>query len=437
MRDMLNSRNAGAYKSCRSMEKKKHTRTERSERKMKYIVVLGDGMADEPIAELDGKTPLAYANTPNMDRLSKLSEIGMVHTIPDGMSPGSDTANLSVMGYDPKKYYSGRSPLEALSIGVPMKADDIAIRCNIVTISEDEVPFAEKTIIDHSASEISTEDCAVLLEEVARELADETYQFYVGTSYRHCLIWNRGQVVELTPPHDVLGQVIGQYLPKDAALRHMMERSYDILAKHPINIERKKQGLNPANCCWFWGAGTKPMLSSFEEKTGKKGMMVSAVDLLKGIAVGAGMGVALVEGANGGLHTNYAGKVEAAVKAVTKDGYDFTYIHVEAPDEMGHQGSLERKLQAIEYLDSRVIGPVVEQMEAAGEDFRLLVLPDHPTPLRVRTHTSDDVPYMLYDSTDLQQHTWSYNEEEGRQSGNKVAQGHLLIDKFLEQRAAK
>ncbi len=399
---------------------------------MKYIVVLGDGMADEPIEELGGKTPLAYANTPNLDRLSKLSEVGMVHTIPDGMSPGSDTANLSVMGYDPKLYYSGRSPLEALSIGVPMKDTDIAIRCNIVTISEDDVPFEEKTIIDHSSSEISTEDCSVLLQEVMKELANETYQFYVGTSYRHCLIWDRGEVVELTPPHDVLGRVIGEYLPKEEALRQMMKKSYEILVNHPINIERKKQGLNPANCCWFWGAGTKPMLSSFEEKTGIKGMMVSAVDLLKGIAVGAGMGVALVEGANGGLHTNYEGKVEAAVKAVTEDGYDFTYIHVEAPDEMGHQGSVERKVQAIEYLDTRVIGPVVEKMEAAGEDFRLLVLPDHPTPIRVRTHTSDNVPYMLYDSTKKEEHTWNYNEEEGRNSGNFVAQGHKLIDKFLQ-----
>jgi len=399
---------------------------------MKYIIVLGDGMADEPIEALGGKTPLAYADTPNMDKLSKLSEVGMVHTIPDGMSPGSDTANLSVMGYDPKKYYSGRSPLEALSIGVPMKDTDIAIRCNIVTISEEEDVFEEKTIIDHSSSEISTEDCAVLLQEVEKQLANEIYQFYVGTSYRHCLIWNQGSVVKLTPPHDVLGQKIAPHLPKDEMLREMMKKSYEILVNHPINIERKKQGLNPANCCWFWGAGTKPMLSSFEEKTGKKGMMVSAVDLLKGIAVGAGMGVALVEGANGGLHTNYAGKVDAAVKAVAEDGYDFAYIHVEAPDEMGHQGSVERKVQAIEFLDEKVIGPVVEKMEAIGEDFRLLVLPDHPTPIRARTHTSDNVPYMLYDSTDLQKHDWDYTEEDGKMSGNFVAEGHKLIDKFLQ-----
>lgn len=399
---------------------------------MKYIVVLGDGMADEPIEALDGKTPLAYAHTPNLDRLSKVSEIGMVHTIPDGMNPGSDTANLSVMGYDPRLYYSGRSPLEALSIGVPMKDTDISLRCNIVTLSEEDVPFEERIIADHSSSEISTEDCAVLVQAVAEKMEDDTYRFYVGTSYRHCLIWNQGQVVELTPPHDILGQKIGRYLPEDERLLAMMKRSYEILEKHPINIERKRQGLNPANCCWFWGAGTRPALSSFEEKTGKRGMMVSAVDLLKGIAVGAGMGVALVEGANGGLHTNYAGKVAAAVKAVIRDGYDFAYIHVEAPDEMGHQGSVERKVLSIEYLDEQVIGPVVEQMKESGEDFRLLVLPDHPTPIRVRTHTSDDVPYLLYDSTVLQQHDWNYNEEEGRRSGNLIVPGHRLIDKLLQ-----
>lgn len=395
---------------------------------MKYIVVLGDGMADLPIEELGGKTPLAYAKTETMDALSKKAEIGLVHTIPDGMKPGSDTANLSVLGYDPKVYYSGRSPLEALSIGVPMKDTDIAIRCNIVTISEEDVPFEEKTIIDHSSSEISTEDCAVLLKAVMDELANETYQFYVGTSYRHCLIWDKGEVVELTPPHDVLGRVIKEYLPADKALYEMMKKSYDILVNHPINVERKKQGLNPANCCWFWGAGTKPMLSSFEEKTGKKGMMVSAVDLLKGIAVGAGMGVAEVKGANGGLHTNYAGKVDAAMKALTEEGYDFAYIHVEAPDEMGHQGSVERKVKAIEYLDKKVIKPVVDYMNEKGVDFRMLVLPDHPTPICVRTHTSDSVPYMLYDSTNLLDKSWNYNEDEAKESGNFVAKGHELID---------
>ena len=398
----------------------------------KFIVVLGDGMADEPIESLGGKTPIQYADTPALDRLSKLSEIGLVHTIPEGMKPGSDTANLSVLGYDPKIYYSGRSPLEALSIGVPMKDTDIALRCNIVTISENDVPFEEQVIIDHSSGEISTEDCAVLLNAVKEELQNETYQFYVGTSYRHCLIWNRGQVLELSQPHDVLGQVIGQYLPSDENLLYMMKRSYEILKDHPLNIERKKQGLNPANCCWFWGAGTKPMLSSFEEKNGVKGMMVSAVDLLKGIAVGADMGVAHVEGANGGLNTNYEGKTKAAYDAL-KNGYDFVYIHVEAPDEMGHQGSVEKKVKSIEYLDQRVIGPLTKALDEDKTDYRLLVMPDHPTPIRVRTHTADSVPYLLYDSTQLQSHTWNYNEKDAKESGNFVAEGHTIIDKLLQK----
>ncbi len=400
---------------------------------MKYIVVLGDGMADEAIEALDGKTIIEYANTPCLDKISKASEIGMVHTIPEGMSPGSDTANLSVLGYDPKKYYSGRSPLEALSIGVSMTDTDIALRCNIVTISDDDVPFEEKTIIDHSADEISTEDCAVLLNAVKAQLENEMYHFYVGTSYRHCLIWNHGEVVSLTPPHDVLTQKIGQYLPSDAVLLDMMKKSYEILKNHPMNIERKKKGLNPANCCWFWGAGTKPMLSSFEEKTGKKGMMISAVDLLKGIAVGAGMGVANVEGANGGLHTNYEGKTDAAIKALLEDGYDFAYIHVEAPDEMGHQGSMERKIQAVENLDQRVIKRLMAALDEKNVDYRMLVLPDHPTPIRVRTHTADNVPYLLYDSTDAQNHDWNYNEKDALNSGNYIEEGFTLIDYLFEK----
>ena len=385
-------------------------------------------MADRPIAELGDQTPLAYAETPTMDQLAAVSEIGMVHTIPDEMKPGSDTANLSVLGYNPRIYYSGRSPLEALSIGVDMKDTDIALRCNLVTLSEEEENYEDRTIIDHSSGEISTADAAVLLDAVREGLENETYKFYVGTSYRHLLIWDRGEVVELTQPHDALGQTIGQYLPEDAVLREMMKKSYDILVNHPINVERKKKGLNPANSCWFWGAGTKPALSSFEEKTHLKGAMISAVDLLKGIAVGASMKVIEVEGANGGLNTNYEGKAQAAIDVLTKEGYDFAYIHVEAPDEMGHQGSVERKVKAIEYLDSRVIKPVKEGLEAAGEDFRMLVLPDHPTPICMRTHSSDSVPYLLYDSTDLQQHDWKYNEAEGESSGNYVACGHEIID---------
>ncbi len=400
---------------------------------MKYIVVLGDGMADEPIAEIGGKTPLAHANTPMMDELAGKSVVGLSATIPEGMSPGSDTANLAVLGYNPKKYYTGRSPLEALSIGVPMKDTDIALRCNIVTVSEEDVPYAERTIIDHSSSEISTEDAAVLLEAVKKELQDDIYSYYVGTSYRHLLIWDKGQVVPLTPPHDILGKVIGDYLPKEAKLREMMEKSYDILNNHPLNVERAAKGLHKANSIWFWGAGTRPALDSFEEKTGKKGVMISAVDLLKGIAIGAGMKVIEVPGADGTLHTNYVGKAQAAVDALTKEGYDFAYVHVEAPDEMGHQGSLPNKLEAIESLDAKVIRTVVEGMKAAGEEFRLLIMPDHPTPIRCRTHTSDPVPFLLYDSTMERRRIGFYNEEEAKASGILYPEGYKLIDTLFEK----
>lgn len=399
---------------------------------MKYVVVLGDGMADLPMKELDNKTPLEYANTPMMDELAAKGEIGMAKTVPQGMSPGSDTANLAVMGYDPVKYYSGRSPLEALSIGVAMKDTDVAIRCNVVTVSEEEENYADKTMIDHSSSEIDTEDAAILLQAVMDEMANDTYQFYVGTSYRHCLIWNEGQVVSLTPPHDILEKTIGAYLPENKMLRYMQERSYEILSKHPLNLERKKKGLHPANSIWFWGAGTKPALDSFEEKYGKKGVMVSAVDLLKGIAVGGGLTNKVVEGANGGLHTNYEGKAQAAVDALMKEGYDFAYIHVEAPDEMGHQGSVERKICAIEYLDQRIIRLVKEQLDEYNEPYRMLILPDHPTPICERTHTSDPVPYLLYDSTIEQQNTWNYCEADAKTSEHVFDEGYKLMDYFLQ-----
>ena len=398
---------------------------------MKYLVILGDGMADYPLEELGNKTPLEYANTPMMDSLAQKGEMGLVHTIPEGMSPGSDTANLSVLGYNPKKYYSGRSPLEALSIGVPMKETDVSLRCNFVTLSETEDTYEKRTMIDHSSGEISTEDAAVLVEAV-KPLLEEAYQLYVGTSYRHCLIWEQGKVVELAQPHDILGQCIENYLPKEEKLFEMMKKSYDILVNHPINIERKKKGLNPANSCWFWGAGTRPALDSFEEKTKKTGAMISAVDLLKGIAVGTSMKVIEVEGANGGLHTNYAGKANAALDVLLKDDYDFVYVHLEGPDEMGHQGSVERKIKAIENLDDKIIRPIVEGLEAAGVSFRMLVLPDHPTPICLRTHTSDAVPYVLYDSTNIQNHNWCYNEKEAATTGNEVEKGHEIIDALLE-----
>lgn len=390
-------------------------------------------MADEPVEALGGQTPLAYAKTPAMDDLAAKGEIGLVHTIPEGMHPGSDTANLSVLGYNPRQYYTGRSPLEALSIGVAMKEGDVALRCNMVTLTEDDAPYEEQTILDHSSSEISTKDAQVLMEAVTSQMADEMYQFYVGTGYRHCLIWKNGTVAELTAPHDVLEQKIGQYLPKEEKLLEMQKRSYEILKDHPLNKERKAKGLNPANSFWFWGAGTKPGLSSFQEAHHKKGAMISAVDLLKGIAVGAGMDNIIVEGANAGLDTNYEGKAQAAVKALTEDGYDFVYVHVEAPDEMGHQGSAERKIKAIEYLDQRVIRLVREGLEKAGEDYRMLVMPDHPTPVRLRTHTSSPVPYLLYDSTSIQNRQWKYQEDQAMESGNKIAHGWDMMRYLFQE----
>ena len=399
---------------------------------MKYIIVLGDGMADEPIDALGGKTPLEVAKKDTMDALAKKGEIGIAYMVPEGMSPGSDTANLSVCGYDPKIYYTGRSPLEALSIGVDMKDTDVAIRCNVVTLSEEDCAYEDRTVLDHSAGEISTEDAAVLVEAVKEGLKRDGYEFYVGTSYRHLLIWNHGTVVELTPPHDILTKQIGAYLPTDVVLRDMMKQSYEILKDHPINVSRREQGLNPANSIWFWGAGTKPNLSAFEEKTGKKGVMISAVDLLKGIGVGTSMKNVIVEGANGGLHTNYEGKAKAALDALLEDGYDFAYIHVEAPDEMGHQGLLPEKIQAIEWLDEKVVKVLTEGLDVAGEAYRMLILPDHPTPIRARTHTAGPVPYVLYDSKKNTDSQLIYSERTAQETGNVWKDGYQLIDYLLE-----
>lgn len=398
---------------------------------MKYIVILCDGMADEPLESLGGRTPLEAARTPGMDRLAGNSEIGMVRTVPEGMAPGSDTANLSVIGYDPRKYYSGRSPLEALSIGADMAADDVSFRCNLVTLSENEEKYEDRHILDHSSGEISTAEAAELMEALKTGLQREGYTFYTGISYRHLLIQSKGKVVDLTAPHDILTKRIGEYLPGDPVLREMMVKSYDILKDHPVNIKRREQGKNPANSAWFWGAGTRPALISFEKKNGVKGAMISAVDLLKGIAVGAEMDNITVEGANGGLDTNYAGKGQAAVKALIRDGYDFVYVHIEAPDEMGHQGSAENKILAIERIDEKIICPVVQAFQEAGTDFRMLILPDHPTPVRVRTHTGDPVPYLLYDSTGNVDGPDTYSEKTGAQTGIYVAEGYTLLSRLL------
>ncbi len=399
---------------------------------MKYIILLSDGMAGRPLEELGGRTTLEAARTPVMDGLAKRAEIGMASMVPEEMVPGSDTANLSVMGYDPKIYYTGRSPLEALSIGVDMDAADVSYRCNVVTLTEEDGAYEDQRLLDHSSGEIATEDAAVLIGAVKAELEKEGYEFYTGTSYRHLLIWKNGELIELTPPHDILTERIGEYLPENAIFREMMEKSYEILKNHPINIERKKQGKNPANSLWFWGGGTRPSLASFQEKTGKRGAMISAVDLLKGIAVGAGMDNISVEGANGGLYTNYEGKADAAVKALLEQGYDFVYIHVEAPDEMGHMGVIQDKITAIENIDGRVLKRIVEAMEASSEDYRLMVLPDHPTPVCVRTHTSGPVPYLLYDSRTESEGIHIYNEKEAAKSRHIWKEGYRLIDHLLE-----
>lgn len=397
---------------------------------MKYIVVLGDGMADEPIPALGGRTPLDAAVTPVLDELAGKGTLGTVQNVPAGMAPGSDVANLSVLGYDPAANYSGRSPLEALSVGVQMEDDDVIFRSNIVTLTEPE-PYAQKTILDHSSGEISTADADILMDAIRAEFNNDTFRFYTGTSYRHILVWKHGRVSVLEPPHDHLGKVIGDYLPQEKVLRDMMERSFDILNNHPLNLARTAAGKHKANSLWFWGAGTKPKVQNFKEKTGLTGAMISAVDLLKGIAVGAGMKVYNVPGATGSIDTNWEGKAQAAIDALLKDGCDYAYIHVEAPDEMGHQGRVEDKVKSIEYLDSRLIARVKQAMEAAGEDYRMLILPDHPTPLRIRTHTSNPVPYLLYDSTHEQKKRERFTEESARNADNFEPNGYKLLERFL------
>ncbi len=398
---------------------------------MKYVIVLADGMADLPIDELGGKTPMEYAATPCMDALACSGEMGMARTVPDSMKPGSDVANLAVMGYNPLKCYSGRSPLEALSVGVSMKDTDVVFRCNIVTLSEDE-PYAEKTILDHSSGEISTEDADILMDAVRQAFQNEEFRFYTGTSYRHITVWDQGEILDLEPPHDHLGKVIGPFLPANKIFRAMMEKSFDILNNHPLNIQRAKEGKNKANSLWFWGAGTKPALQNFYEKTGLSGTMISAVDLLKGIAVGAGMEVAYVEGATGSLDTNYRGKAQAALSALLVDCKDFAYIHIEAPDEMGHQGNAAHKVQSIEEIDKNVISVVKNGLDQAGESYRMLILPDHPTPICKRTHTSDPVPYLLYDSNCSDRKLTTFSEKTAAATGIFQPDGYRLIEMLIQ-----
>lgn len=403
---------------------------------MKYLIVLGDGMADRPLTELKGMTPLEYAATPNFDKLAAKSSVGLVKTVPDGMKPGSDVANLSVLGYDPKRYYSGRSPLEALSIGVIMKPGDVAVRTNLVTLSDEE-KLEDKTMLDYSAGEIPTEEARKIIESVEEELGSEKLKFYSGVSYRHCLIETNGTTAtKLTPPHDISGKKVGEYLPQGemgGEMRELIRRSGEILAEHPVNVKRRAEGKRPATHVWFWGAGTKPTLDTFFSKFGLKGAIVSAVDLLKGIAKGTEMYAPCVKGATGTLSTNWKGKVEA-VKDCFKSGIDYVYLHFEAPDECGHQGDIPGKIAAIEKVDE-ALGELKEFLDSTGEDYKIAVLPDHPTPIEVRTHTSSPVPYMIYDSRKPVDSGLKYNEKDA-QNGEYLDNGQMIIAKMTEDKNA-
>lgn len=401
---------------------------------MKYIVMLGDGMADYPVEALGGKTPLEVAKKPNIDRLARGGRLGMVKTVPDGLKPGSDVANLSAMGYDPLKCYTGRSPLEAVSIGIQMDDTDVAFRCNLVTLSDD-AEYAEKTMVDYSSGEITTAEAAELIRAVDEAFRTDEILFYPGISYRHCMIWHQGPVgLNLTPPHDISDRKITEYLPQNPVILDLMKRSYEILKAHPINQDRMARGLNPANSIWLWGEGTRPGVTGFEAAYGVKASVISAVDLIKGIGLCAGMKVIEVEGATGNIDTNFKGKEEAALKTLL-DGQDLVYIHVEAPDECGHHGDLEGKIQAIERIDQDIVGPLLKGLEEAGEDYSILVMPDHPTPISIKTHISDPIPYLLYCSTDVTDSGIdTYTEKTGKSTGVYVEPGYLLMQQLLKNK---
>lgn len=405
---------------------------------MKYAVILMDGMADEPIRQLGGKTPLAYAKTKMIDALAPFSEIGMVHTIPEGCTKGSDTANLCVLGYNPKKYYFGRSPLEALSMGIPLKDTDVTFRVNLVTLSEGDMPYEERRIIDHSSDEIETEEAKMLLQTLAEQLKSSEYAFYPGVSYRHLLVWDKGsRDVHLMAPHDILEKPIKDYKPvgvNSDKLWEMMKKSYAILKDHPVNQERKKRGLRPANGIWIWGEGIKPQLPSFKEKYHIDGAVISAVDLIKGIGIGAGMTSIDVEGATGNVHTNYDGKAQAAIKWLIDDDKDFVYVHLEGPDECGHRGEVENKVRSIELIDEKILTPLKQALDKTNEPYRILVLPDHPTPIRLRTHTDDSIPYMIFDSREtVQNPNKIYTESFAKTTGLNTENGYELMNHFLLQ----
>lgn len=401
---------------------------------MKYIVILGDGMADLPLSELEGRTPLSVAHKPYMNLLASNGVNGRVETVPEGMVPESDTANLSIMGYDPKIYSKGRSPLEAASMGITMRDDDTAIRANLVTLGGSG-DYESLTMIDHSSGEISTEDARILIEDVDKKFGDEAKRFYAGVSYRHCIIWNNcPEFTDFSRPHDILGRTIGEYLPKSESSRPMLElmrASYDFLNTHPLNVEREQKGLKKANSLWLWSPGKKPSLPDFKAKTGLRGSVVCAVDLIRGIGLTAGMNVPTVAGATGTLDTDYTAKCNAAI-AELESGADLVYIHVEAPDECGHQGNIGDKIKAIENIDRYILGDIYEYLKKTGEPFRILLTPDHPTPIYLRTHARDAVPFVIFDSENLTDSGYSvYDEHSGFDSGLFVESGEKLMNMLI------
>lgn len=403
---------------------------------MKYVVVLYDGMADYPVPALGGKTPMMVANKPNFDRMAKHGTVGLVRTVAPGLTPGSDVANLSVMGYDPCLYYTGRSPLEAVSMGIDLSDTDVALRCNLVTLSDEE-DYSEKTMVDYCAGDISSEEAAEIIKTVEEKLGNDIFAFYSGVSYRHCLVWHGGktEIGKLTPPHDISGRKIGGYLNKNpdaAGLLELMEKSCEILKDHPVNLKRISEGKRPANAIWLWGQGSRPSLPLFEKLYGVKGSVISAVDLLKGIGICAGMNTPDVEGATGYIDTNFEGKAQKAVEEL-ENGSDFVYIHIEAPDECGHRNEPENKVKAIELIDSRVLPIVLEALEKY-DDYKVMILPDHPTPIVTGTHASDPVPFMIYNKKDEKDSgVDSINEETASKTGIFIEEGPSLMGRFLSK----
>ncbi len=403
---------------------------------MKYLVLLCDGMADTPNDSLGGKTPMELAHKPIIDKLASTSVVGMCRTVGNGLKPGSDVANLSVMGYDPFVCYTGRSPLEAASIGVDLKETDVALRCNIVTLSDEE-NYADKTMVDYCAGDISTKEAHEIIKTIDEKLGNEIYKFYGGVSYRHCLVWDNGttELGNMTPPHDISGRVIGEYLSDSQnaqPLIELMKKSYEILKDHPVNLERRKKGLNEANSIWLWGEGRKPQLEDFYKKNGVKGSVVSAVDLLKGIGICANMETPQVENATGYLDTNFEGKARAGIEAF-KNGSDLVYLHIEAPDECGHRGEAENKVKAIELIEEKTLKPVLQYLENCGDDFRILIMPDHPTPLDTKTHSSAPVPFMIYDNKKAKNGVETLTEKNAEQTGIFIEHGPSVMDKLLEK----